>query len=188
VYDDLGVAIKKDTHPPRLRFEEALAMTEEARAAFEASDLAKVREMADAILPLEATAQAACRGSDKALAPFCSEIADGIEIVRLRLLHSAKLYEAIFEHARGGGRAQALLDEAAAITDQAAKVIARREAAYRFDKERLTGAYENPTIYKFGYLRQAHTQCLWRRQEEQAAFVIATGAGPSPFGVRSCTE
>ena len=188
VYDDLGVAIKKDTHPPRLRFEEALAMTEEARAAFEASDLAKVREMADAILPLEATAQAACRGSDKALAPFCSEIADGIEIVRLRLLHSAKLYEAVFEHARGGGRAQALLDEAAAITDQAAKVIARREAAYRFDKERLTGAYENPTIYKFGYLRQAHTQCLWRRQEEQAAFVIATGAGPSPFGVRSCTE
>jgi hypothetical protein len=188
VHDDLGVAIKKDTHPPRVRFEEALAMTEEGRAEFEGTVLAKIREMTQAIVPLEDTAKAACRGSDEALAPLCAEIADGIEIVRLRLLHSAKLYEAVFDHARGGGRAQALLDEASAITGQAAKVIARREAAYRFDKERLTGAYENPTIYKFGYLRQAHTQCLWRRQEEQAAFVIANGTGPSPFAVRPCTE
>ncbi|HZF51112.1 MAG TPA: hypothetical protein VE093_20780 [Polyangiaceae bacterium] len=188
VYDDLGVAIKKDTHPPRVRFEEALAMAEEARAGFEASVLVKLGEMVDAIAPLEETAQAACRGSDEALAPFCDELADGIAIVRLRLLHSIRLYEAIFDHARGGGRAKALLDEAAAITDEAAKVIARREASYRFEKERLVGAYENPTIYKFGYLRQAHTQCLWRRQEEQAAFVIANGVGPSPFAVRPCTD
>lgn len=188
VYDDLGVAIMKDTHPPRLRFEAALAMSEEERASFEASDLAKLRELIAAIEPLEATAEEACRGSDKTLAPFCAEIADGIAIVRLRLLHSLRLYEAIFEHARGGGRAQALLDEAAAITGQAAKVIARRESMYRFDKERLAGAYENPTIYKFGYLRQASTQCLWVRQEEQAAFVIKNGEGPSPFAVRPCTD
>lgn len=188
VFDDLGAAIMKDTHPPRVPFEVALAMSEADRAKFEAEVLGGVSEMATAIEPLLATAEAACRGSDATLKPFCAELADGIAIIRLRLLHSHKLYEAIFDHARGGDRAASLIEEAAAITLEAGAVVARREPFYRFDLERLTGSYESPTIYPFGYLRQAHTQCLWTRQEEQAAYVIANGMAPSPFGVRACTD
>ena len=72
--------------------------------------------------------------------------------------------------------------------DPSSAVIARREPYYRFDRERLNASYANPTIYDFGYLRQAHTQCLWRRQEEQAAYVIENAMAPSPFTARSCTD
>lgn len=122
------------------------------------------------------------------MTPYCAELRDGIQIVRLRLLHSIRLYEAVLDHARGGSRAAALLAEAAALTLSAKAVIDGRAPFYRFDPERLIGAYSNPTIYKFGYLRQAHTQCLWLRQEEQVAFILETGAGPSAFDVRACTN
>ena len=39
----------------------------------------------------------------------------------------------------------------------------QRGFGYRFDLDRETGAYDNPTVYGFGYLRQAHTQCYWSR-------------------------
>lgn len=187
-YDDLGALIGKETQLPRVPFEALAAMTDAERATFETDVLGGLRAAAEEIAPFETTARAACRGADAALMPYCAELRDGIEIVRLRLLHSLRLYEAVLDHLRSGSRSFALLAEAAQLTARAKVVIAGREPFYRFDPERLTGAYPNPTIYKFGYLRQAHTQCMWHRQEEQAAFLIGTGAAPSAFDVRACTD
>jgi hypothetical protein len=189
-YDDLGASIGKQTQNPRVPFEALLTMTEDERSAFEADVLGGLRSAASEIEPFEATAEAACAGADDALVRYCSELRDGIKIVRLRILHSLRLYEAMLDHVRGGAKSGSLLAEAAQLTDQAKQVIDAREPFYRFDVDRLTGAHDNLTIYNFGYLRQAHTQCLWRRQEEQAAYVIESGEGPSPFGldVRPCTD
>lgn len=113
-----------------------------------------------------------------------------MRIVRLRLEHSVALYRSVLAHARGdSGAATARLEEGRALTDKAKDVITEREKHYRFDVGRLTDAYENPTLYKFGYLRQAHTQCLWRREDEQARRILEENlVGSAPTGLPSCLD
>jgi hypothetical protein len=190
IYDDLGAVLGKETQLPRVPFEALLDMTAAEQSAFDTDVLGGLRRAAEEMAPFEATAAAACAGADAALLPYCAELRDGIQIVRLRILHAIRLYEAVLDHVRGGHRADALVAEAVQLTERAKQVIDAREPFYRFDVERLTGAYKNPTIYNFGYLRQAHTQCLWHRREDQVAYVLANGAGPSAFDleVRACTD
>jgi hypothetical protein len=125
---------------------------------------------------------ARCRGSDPALRPFCDELDDGMKIVGLRLEHTARLYRAVLDFARGQPGASDLMDQAKSLTQQALSVVAHREAGYRFDLSRNVDDYANPTIYPFGYLRQAHTLCYWTRREEQVQTILDTGQ-PEPVGV-----
>jgi hypothetical protein len=186
---DLGSQAGFEIRELRPRFDVMVTGTEEERAAFEATDLADIETMARETKPIEDSIAARCRGSDAALAPWCDELRDGVRIVRLRLEHSALLYRAVIAHARGQAREAArLLAAGAAKTEEAKAVIETREKGYRFDLERLTGAYDNPTLYRFGYLRQAHTQCLWRRQDEQAKRIIEEGALFSTAGLPTCLD
>jgi hypothetical protein len=130
--------------------------------------------------PLLEEIVARCRGADAALKPWCEELRDGIEIDMLRARHTAALYRAVL--------GQASLDAARAITTEAAKVIARRGGGYRFPVETLARAGKTETIYPFGYLRQAHTQCFWRRREEQVAWILENGEPPPLGKVASCQE
>lgn len=187
---DLGALAGYVIREPRKKFDDLVLATEPERAAFEASVLGDLTTMAEEILPLEEDTAARCRGSDAALVPWCLELRDGMRIVRMRLEHTLLLYRAVLAHARGdAGAAATRLREAIAKTDEAKAVIEEREKHYRFDLERLTGAYDNPTIYRFGYLRQAHTQCLWRRQEEQARRIVEENLiGSAPTGLPSCLD
>ena len=81
-----------------------------------------------------------------------------------------------------------MLARATAVTAQAAQVVARREAEYRFDLDRVTGAYRNPTVYGFGYLRPAHTQCYWSRREEQVSFLLENGVAEGIFSLPNCQD
>ena len=109
--------------------------------------------------------------------------------MRLRLEHVVTLYRAVLASARGDAdAARAGLARARAKTEEAKAVIEEREKSYRFDVERLTGAYDNPTYYPFGYLRQAHTQCLWRRRDEFARLIIEEGVLDSTSDVPRCLE
>ena len=66
--------------------------------------------------------------------------------------------------------------------------MARRERHYRFDVERLTGLHGSPTIYNFGYLRPAHTQCYWTRRELQVRELLDSGS-PAPIAaLPTCME
>jgi hypothetical protein len=184
---DVGYKAGIPTHPRRVQFEEVVAMNDGDRAAFEQSVVAPLEAMAAEMQPIDDAIAARCRGSDDALAPWCNELSDGITIVRLRAKHAALVYRAILSYARGDkSDASSKLDLARAVTDDATKVIAKREGAYRFDLPRLTDAYENPTYYKFGYLRQAHTQCFWRRREDQVQWFFDNDAA-APLGqLRTC--
>jgi hypothetical protein len=42
------------------------------------------------------------------------------------------------------------------------------------------------TIYGYGYLRQAHTQCYWRRREEQVTFLLENGVPEGLISLPSC--
>lgn len=186
---DLGYLAGLETHPKRIEFEDLLPMTETQRTSFESTVLAGLDEFATQSQAIEDTVAARCRGADATIAPWCDELRDGVSIGRLRAQHAALLYRAILSYARGdGGAAASQLSQAGAITDQAAQVVAGREAHYRFDLQRDTGQYQNPTVYDFGYLREAHTQCYWHRREDQVAFILQNGGPESLSTLRSCAN
>lgn len=74
------------------------------------------------------------------------------------------------------------------MTSEAATIVARREKGYRFDLQRLTGDYDNPTVYPFGYLRPAHTQCYWLRREQQVRTLLDTAYPASLASLPTCTN
>ncbi len=187
---DLGALAGFTIREPRKKFDDLVLAPEQERAAFEASVLADLDTMIREMRPVEDDLAARCRGSDAPLVPWCEELRDGVRIARIRLEHTVALYRAILAHARSRAEdANRLLHEGMAITERAKEVIAARERHYRFDVERLTAAYDNPTVYKFGYLRQAHTQCLWRRQDEQARRIVEENLiGSKPTGLPSCLD
>ncbi len=107
--------------------------------------------------------------------------------MRLRAQHAAILYRSVLAYARGdSGATASSLEQAAAFTSQAAGVVARREAHYRFDVTRETGQYANPTVYPFGYLRPAHTLCYWHRRESQVAYLLQNGAAAPVASLDTC--
>lgn len=187
---DLGALAGFVIREPRKKFDDLVLAAEPDRGAFETSVLADLDTIIRESRPIEDDLAARCRGSEPALVPWCEELRDGVRIVRVRLEHTVALYRAVLAHARGNADdANRLLHDAMAITERAKDVITAREKHYRFDVDRLTAAYDNPTVYKFGYLRQAHTQCLWRRQDEQARRIVEENLiGSKPTGLASCLD
>jgi hypothetical protein len=187
---DLGYIAGFETHPKRIEFEQLLPMTEAQRTSFEQTVVAGLDAFGSQSQTIEDTIAARCRGADDTIRPWCDELWDGVKIGRLRAQHASLLYRAILSYARGDqGSAQSQLSQASAITDQAAQVVAGREAHYRFGVERETASpYVNPTIYQMGYLREAHTQCYWHRREDQVSYILQNGTAESLISLRSCTN
>lgn len=186
---DLGYSVGLETHAKRIEFEEVLAMSDLDRSTFEANVVVGLEALVAEIEPIEADVAARCRGADASIAPWCNELADGISIVRNRAQHAAHLYRAILLHARKADGGPELAN-ARALTTEAATIISRREAHYRFPDGRTTDAYFNPTVYAFGYLRPAHTQCYWHRREEQVSYLLdptnTTGTAAGSSSLPSC--
>lgn len=181
-FDDFGDLAGTTTQPPRVPFDTVGRMQAEARAKFERDVVDKLEELARKLAPIVQAIREVCKGSDAALGPWCRELEHGADIVRLRARHSAHLYRAILLGDATHLRA------AEASRQEAAEIVAYREREYRFSLDRLTAAYANPTIYKFGYLRQAHTLCLWRRQEQQARTWLEQATKAGPFDLEACLD
>lgn len=186
-HDDFGYLSGIVTTPKRVPFEELLKMDEAGLAKVEADIVKPLEELATGIDPHASAIAARCRGADPALRPWCDELRDGMEVVALRARHATATYRAVLAYARKGD-ANGELAKAKALTDAAAKVIDRRAAGYRWPLESIAFTGKNPTIYPFGYLKQAHAQCFWKRREEQVQWILDTGEG-APFDkVMSCQE
>lgn len=185
----LAAAANQAIRDVPVSFDALVTGDEGIRGAFETNVLAPLAGFARDVEPLEAAMDARCRGSDATLAPWCNELRDGMRIVRLRVLHTVGLYRSVLAYARGDAdAARAELDGALRISEDAKRTIEAREREYRFPVERLTGAYENATSYPYGYLRQAHTQCFFRRREEQARRIVEEGLVGSTSGLPSCLD
>jgi hypothetical protein len=184
---DEGYLAGLETHPRRVEFEDLLTMSASDLAAFQTNVIEALEAFAAATQPIEDTVAARCRGADATIAPWCNELWDGVEIVRLRAQHAALLYRSVMAYVNGQD-GTSLLDQATQVTATAAAVVARREAGYRFDLQRETGQYVNTTIYGYGYLRQAHTQCYWSRREEQVSFLEQNGVAEGLFSLPSCDD
>jgi hypothetical protein len=184
--DDIGELVGITTHPPRVRFEALLAMSADERALFERDTLEPVELAASEIGAIEQRFERTCRRVDDALRSWCSELEHGTRIVRLRLEHSAALYRAVLDSVRGGSSAARWLERAGAIRQDAKLVIDARALDYRWDQAHLVESWSNPTIYDFGYLRQAHQLCYWERQRVQAQSVIDDGVPALIGALPSC--
>lgn len=186
LHDDLGAVAGFTTHPPRVPFETAFAYDRSQAAAFRADVLTPLGEMADRSKKHIDDVAAVCAGATEEMQPWCDELLDGIEIVALRLRHSKALYEAVLSRRRSDAAAK--LAEAEAIRAEARIVVDRRAKGYRFDLEALTGPKPNPTIYPFGYLRQAHHLCYWTRQALQAEHLVTKQEPALVTSLPSCLD
>jgi hypothetical protein len=184
---DFGNLIGNETHPNRIPFETVLTMSASDQAAFESSVLDGLDRFVDEVRPIEEALAARCRGADATLAPWCGELLDGTSIVRNRGEHVVLLYRAILAKARGADP-EPYYTVATTLTAEAAQIIAGREAHYRFDLTRLTGVYQNPTIYDYGYLRPAHTQCYWHRREMQVRSLLDSGFAATLSTLPACAD
>lgn len=95
------------------------------------------------------------------------EVEDGIAIDALRARYASSVYRAAVE------RDEDTLRRAQALMERARAVVRRRHADLAYpEPARLLSSGANPTIYPFGYLRQADTLCLWEREMIEARNVI----------------
>ena len=106
-----------------------------------------------------------------ALAP--REINDSMDITALRAEQVLDLYQTVSHENLvilnyDKTAANQYLNQAREALDQAAVIVARREAHYRADPRRIAGWNYNPTAYHFGYLWTVHSLYYWWRDEGKA--------------------
>lgn len=175
-----------ESHPLRKPFEAVAKLSAPELETFERDVVDALRELLDELVPLERSVSRRCARADEALRPWCNELADGFAIDRLRVEHSLRLYQAVIDWVRGGSSHAGHLAAAKKLTERARAVITRREAEYRWPASKLTDAYANPTVYEFGYLRQAHQVCFWERQDLQAETLVTEGVAAPISLLPSC--
>lgn len=122
---------------------------------------------------------------------FFDEVADGIEVTRLRAQHALQVYGALVTLRASklradttlAAQAQALLTSAKATTTQALAVIARREAGYRYAplSRAIAGGAAgtddtNWTVYKYRYLNRTHHGYYYTRVDRLAEEAFAGGS------------
>jgi len=97
------------------------------------------------------------------------EIVDATRITRLRAAQLFGLYTYVDNllDLNDDERGPALAAARAAL-DEAAAIVAAREARYRVPAERIAGWRENPTAYRFTYLWTARSLYFWWRDEGKA--------------------
>lgn len=162
--DRIPFAPKVETQPPRLGPLSVKGRRASRRYVEVVRPLLAVMvgELEDAAAAFAALAPAVSGGA-RGLA---DELADAAEITALRGAQVWGLYDYASRYRRKEPEWKASrLATAAAALDQAAEVVARREAGYRVPVERIAGWRSGPTVYPFGYLWTVRSLFYWWRDE-----------------------
>jgi hypothetical protein len=112
--------------------------------------------------------------------PFLAEAIDSVQVTALR----TRFVLAAFRSARNfgaDGTDDGNIAKAEALLAQAKSVIARRhKGMHHPDPKALTIDAPNPTLYQYGYLREANTQCYWRRELAELRNLVRRGTENVP--------
>lgn len=175
-YVELGHKAGIIGQPDRVMVDELDDLSDEKRGNFENSIISNLREFSEKMREINDKVGILSKlVTDK----FLHEILDGIEIDYLRSEFVYLLYASAFY------KDKSLLDEAKLYIDRAREIVKRRHGSLHYpDKELILNSNENPTIYKFGYLKQADTLCLWVRDWIK----VSTKFGEDNQPVPSCIE
>lgn len=176
----LGELMGVYSQPLRVSIDAVHAMTPVERTTYRAGVATPLATLATDCAALEARVDAL------GIAPgdrWLSEIADGIEIDRLRAQHAATLATATADYGDG-------LDISAhvatmqALEAEAAVVVARRLAGFHDPDgaELVADSRPSAVLYQYGYLREANELCFWRRDRIE----LSNAAGVSDLRVPGC--
>lgn len=153
--DDAGIL----SQPDRPSVEEILAFDADQRAAFQAEVLDPLVALADATEALSADI-AGLREGD----PWFDEVRDGLAVDAARARFAAELWSALL--AADPAEPLARADAALAAGEDA--VRARHGALWSPEADLLLSeAWSTPTLYDYGYLREADDLCFWYRERAQ---------------------
>ena len=112
---------------------------------------------------------------------WLAEVRDGMEVTLHRLNFVAAVYQAGLIHFEGGDPTAQLAAADAAFAGGQAVVSRRKSATQDPEGERwMTPAWDNPTIYQYGYLYRSDTLCFWERERIKLEVIMGEDAGPVP--------
>jgi hypothetical protein len=163
------------SQPDRPTFEEIAVFDEAAQASFRR----------DVIDPLESLAKVTedvegLMGDLDLPERWLGELLDATQMSALRTRFAHALFAAALDFGEGK-EVEHWLSDSDAILVEAAEVVARRAKAFHHpDADRLTSQDNNATVYQFGYLRQAHDLCYWKRERAQLDRLLGRTGKPAP--------
>lgn len=188
---EVALAAGIDFHPLPPQPAEVLAWDDGAASTLEEGTLPRLRAMAEDYRGWARRIEATLPAQDDRQAPFAREIHDGLEIFALRAEHAAEIYQTTLDLRRALAAknlelvdvAHAGLERARALTEEARRVVRRREADYRYppeltiagDEPGTPGAIPNQTIYPYRYLGRTHRLFYWERPDTQLAALFGEG-------------
>ena len=177
VQDEIGSRANILARPTRPSFDDIWNLDAAGFADWEERDLATLRQMAAAYREI-------VTALPDVKTPFAyRENRAALELFALRLEHVVDLYSVLTDiHSLRDSAdvdreqlrrvADARLNAARARSTRAIEIISSIEPGYRYPRTLLTAERDNPTVYPFGYLHEAHTGYFWTRRDEQLATFI----------------
>jgi len=151
--DQLGIL----SQPDRPSYEELLAMDVGSRGVVREEVVGGLGRYAAAVQAL----------SPPRTDAWAEEVADGIDIDLLRAQFAAALVAATLDAADGQEFTTELAAADAALHE--AGLVVEGRAFHDPDGDRwVDPSWNNPTIYDYGYLREAGELCFWHRERAQA--------------------
>lgn len=157
------------SQPCRIQLEEILKMDDSKKKDFERNIIGKLIDMKNELEKLKNEVKKVNEKNE-----IVDEIKDGIEIDFLRTKFVVETYSAVLNFSYGKKEeAERFLSEAEKTFELAQDVVKRRrEKLFYPRKSLILESVENPTIYKFGYLKQADRLCFWEREILTAKRII----------------
>lgn len=133
--------------------------------------VARLEQYAAAMHELVARLRAGSQHLEKEQHALADELTSALEVTALRATHRALTLRAIVAKYRpsfgGRQRTDQLLQNAAAIRQQALLLVRRQEQSYRYHLPLLANRRQSFTSYPFGYLHPVTTLHFWDREEQQ---------------------
>ena len=170
---DAGKALGIVSQPDRVQFDELAKLMPNARAAFVASTLDPLQKLAEDVTALDAELKALGLADAD---PWLAEMNDAFDITARRFRFVNALYRASLSYAEGNGDAGWLAQAELELDAAKLTVARRRKRLHDPDPKPILRATPNPTVYQYGYLREADTLCFWLRERAQArALILQTG-------------
>jgi hypothetical protein len=157
------------SQPDRLPFAQLLAMSSSDRQAFTSRVVAPFAEFSRKLTELEEELESLQLAADN---PYFLEVRDGVAVTASRARFVRLTYEATLARAEGRPFESLISEAEAEITKSETVVSRRRKNLWDPDPVEVLRNHDNPTVYDYGYLREADTLCFWKRERAQLRNVL----------------
>ena len=152
------------SQPDRRSFAELLAMSAGERQAFVGNVLEPFGDFSRQLTALEAELEGLQLPAEN---PYFAEVRDGVGVTAARARFVHLTYRAVVARA-AGLPFDALVTDAEAELARAELIVSRRrKRLWDPDPLEILRNHDTPTVYDYGYLREADTLCFWKRERAQ---------------------